>query len=57
MNIKKLQELKNLTKKIGIYTSKDLQSFQRLQNCNGKNILQALKTYSEELGDDFTIKQ
>lgn len=57
MNVKELQEFKTLTKKIGLYTLQDLQTFQRLENCDSKNILQTLRTYSEELGEDFTIKQ
>lgn len=57
MSINELEEFKKLTKKIGLYTLEDLQTFQRLERCNGKNILQALRTYSEELGEDFTIKQ
>lgn len=57
MSINELEEFKKLTKKIGLYTLEDLQTFQRLERCNGKNILQALRTYSEELGKDFTIKQ
>lgn len=57
MNIKELQEFKKLTKKIGLYTLQDLQDLQRREGCNGWDILQALRTYSEELGEDFTIKQ
>lgn len=51
MNINELNEFKKLTKKIELCTLGDLHLFQKLQNCNGWNLITALKNYSRELED------
>lgn len=51
MNINKLNELKKLTKKIGLYTLGDIQLFQKLEGWRGDNLITALKNYSKELED------
>lgn len=49
MNYKNIDEFKKLTKKIGLCNLGDLQLFQKLQNCNGWNLITALKNYLKEL--------
>lgn len=53
MNYKNIDELKKLTKKIGLWTLEDLQLFQKLQNCNGWDIITALKNYLKELDQNI----
>lgn len=55
MKLTELNKIYALAKRIGIKTFGELQNFQqRLQQPN-QNILQALVSYNNELGEDFEI--
>lgn len=53
MHINKLNELKELTKKIGLCTLGDIQLFQRNEGWRSDNLITALKNYSKELDQNI----
>lgn len=50
-------EFKKLCDEIGIHTMGDVENFMRHENATPDNILDALREYRKELGDDFEIRE
>lgn len=57
MNLKELNQMQMLTKRIGIITFRDLYNFKQREMRPDETLLQALIRYNNELGEDFEIRR
>lgn len=57
LNKDEFEELMNLAKEIGIKDGKDAMTFAKNEIAAGENILDALRRYRDDLGDDFELKE
>lgn len=57
MQIKGLQKLIRLAKKIGLKTLGDLEDFYKRESLNGEDLITTLERYNAELGEYFEVKE